>query len=185
MTARGVDLLLEIIPKVIACHPSAYFIIGGDGEKVQELERLVDGLQIQDRVEIVYGEEDAAELRDMDQVIYSGGETTRESERMLLNRGHILLNTTHAGTFCITGLEAASCGLVVVSTNVDGIGEVLPVGLAYIAKPVTDDLTQQLLRAIRDQDKIRCSDLHQFVKDTYSWHNVAERTERVYNFVMD
>ena len=23
------------------------------------------------------------------------------------------------------------------------------------------------------------------MKDTYSWHNVAERTERVYNFVMD
>lgn len=104
---------------------------------------------------------------------------------MLLNRGHILLNTTHAGTFCITGLEAASCGLVVVSTNVDGIGEVLPAGLAYIAKPETQSLTQQLLRAIRDQDKVQYSDLHQFVKDTYSWHNVAERTERVYNFVMD
>lgn len=44
MTERGVDLLLEIIPKVIATHSSAYFIIGGDGEKVFELERLVDGL---------------------------------------------------------------------------------------------------------------------------------------------
>ena len=46
MTARGADLLLEIIPKVISMQPSAYFIIGGDGEKVKELERLVDSLQI-------------------------------------------------------------------------------------------------------------------------------------------
>lgn len=81
-------------------------------------------------------------------------------------------------------LEAASCGLLVVSTDVGGIPEVLPPGLAYMAKPEAGALCEQLFRAIQDYDKISCSDMHQIVKDTYSWRSVAERTERVYNFSM-
>jgi len=45
-------------------------------------------------------------------------------------------------------LEAASCGLMVVGTDVGGIPEVLPPGMAYLAKPNAEALTQQLLRAI-------------------------------------
>ena len=44
----------------------------------------------------------------------------------VLNRGHIFLNTSLTETFCLSMLEAASCGLIVVSTNVGGIPEVLP-----------------------------------------------------------
>jgi phosphatidylinositol glycan class A protein len=58
----------------------------------------------------------------------------------VLNRGHIFLNTSLTETFCLSMLEAASCGLIVVSTNVGGIPEVLPPKIAYLAKPNAQSL---------------------------------------------
>lgn len=44
-------------------------------------------------------------------------------------------------TFCISMLEAASCGLLVVSTNVGGVPEVLPPHMVYLSKPDPKSLT--------------------------------------------
>ena len=76
------------------------------------------------------------------------GSIPHDKVRYVLNRGHIFLNTSLTETFCMSNLEAASCGLLVVSTDVGGIPEVLPPGMAYLAKPDAKSLTTQLFRAI-------------------------------------
>jgi len=43
-------------------------------------------------------------------------------------------------SFCIAILEAACCGLMVVSTDVGGVPEVLPPHMALLAKPKVEDL---------------------------------------------
>lgn len=53
----------------------------------------------------------------------------------MLVRGHIFLNTSLTEAFCIAIVEAASCGLFVVSTNVGGIKEVLPDHMVNFASP--------------------------------------------------
>ena len=72
----------------------------------------------------------------------------QDDVKYTLCRGHIFLNTSLTETFCLSMLEAASCGLLVVSTDVGGIPEVLPPGMAYLAKPDADSLMVQLLKAI-------------------------------------
>ena len=51
-------------------------------------------------------------------------------------------------SFCIAILEAACCGLLVVSTDVGGVPEVLPPFMALLAKPRVEDLVFQLEKAI-------------------------------------
>ena len=50
-------------------------------------------------------------------------------------RGHIFLNTSLTEAFCIAIVEAASCGLLVVSTDVGGVTEVLPLDMIFLSKP--------------------------------------------------
>ena len=53
----------------------------------------------------------------------------------ILVQGHIFLNTSLTEAFCIAIVEAASCGLLVVSTKVGGIPEVLPDDMIVFSKP--------------------------------------------------
>ncbi|PIO39681.1 hypothetical protein AB205_0070050 [Aquarana catesbeiana] len=83
-------------------------------------------------------------------------------------------------------VEAASCGLQVVSTRVGGIPEVLPEDFIILREPSVKSLCDGLEKAI---DQLRTGKLpspeaiHNTVKTFYTWRDVAERTERVYDRV--
>lgn len=79
-------------------------------------------------------------------------------------------------------VEAASCGLLVVSTKVGGVPEVLPDEMLRLAIPDDKHLTKVLSEAISDvkEKRIDTSSFHGKVAKMYSWHDVAERTERIY-----
>lgn len=55
----------------------------------------------------------------------------------VLVQGHIFLNSSLTEAFGIGLLEAACCGLFVVSTRVGGVPETLPDGLIAFAEPET------------------------------------------------
>ena len=101
----------------------------------------------------------------------------------MLCRGHIFLNTSLTEAFCIGIIEAASCGLVVVSTNVGGIPEVLPSDMIFHSDPDGHALKKKLDHVIGIYDTIDTSNFHQRVQKLFSWKNVAERTEKVYDKV--
>ena len=143
-------MLVDIIPTILNKYPNAYFIIGGDGPKMQLLKNLVAKHRLHSRVELL-------------------GAVPHEQVRHVLNRGQIFLNTSLTETFCMSNLEAASCGLICVSTDVGGIPEVLPPGIAYLAKPDPQQLIEQLEIAISQVDKVSSPDIHEFVENTYSW----------------
>ena len=89
-------------------------------------------------------------------------------------RGHIFLNTSLTEAFCIAILEAASCGLLCVSTNVGGIPEVLPPDMIHLAPARPKPLIEKLELAISKHKTIQSTMMHETVKKLYSWHRVAE-----------
>ncbi len=110
------------------------------------------------------------------------GKVDHSKVRDVLVKGHVFLNCSLTEAFCIAIVEAASCGLSVVSTNVGGVPEVLPPHLIRLADPRADALTEALSEVIdtMDIEPLDPFDIHSQVKEMYSWHKVARRTEKVY-----
>jgi phosphatidylinositol glycan class A protein len=161
---KGIDLLIAAIPRLCAAYPFVRFIIGGSGPKAIDLEQMIERNVLQDRVEML-------------------GAIRHEEVRDIMVRGHIYLNPSLTEAFGTVIVEAASCGLYVVCTRVGGIPEVLPYHMTTFAKPEEDDLvavTGQAIEAMR-AGRIRTERFHEQVKMMYSWTDVAERTERVYD----
>ncbi|MEQ2305016.1 hypothetical protein AMECASPLE_033177 [Ameca splendens] len=83
-------------------------------------------------------------------------------------------------------VEGASCGLQVVSTRVGGIPEVLPEDLITLCEPTVFSLCTGLEKVISKQRSGSVpspASIHARVKNLYTWRNVAERTEKVYDRV--
>ncbi|KAI4161243.1 MAG: hypothetical protein LQ342_005035 [Letrouitia transgressa] len=161
---KGTDLLIAAIPRILAHDPHVKFIIAGSGPKAIDLEQMLERRVLQDRVELL-------------------GPVRHEEVRDVMVRGHIYLHPSLTEAFGTVIVEAASCGLYIVCTRVGGIPEVLPQHMTRFSKPEEDDLvaeTEKAIAALR-ANKVRTERFHDQVKMMYSWTNVAERTERVYD----
>ncbi|XP_063229500.1 phosphatidylinositol N-acetylglucosaminyltransferase subunit A isoform X2 [Bacillus rossius redtenbacheri] len=164
---KGVDLMAQIIADICPRYPEVQFLVGGDGPKRGLLEEVREQGQLQDRVVLL-------------------GALEHSEVRGVLAQGHIFLNTSLTEAYCMAIVEAASCGLQVVSTRVGGIPEVLPPDLIYLTDPEVPSLMQGLETAIADLKAGRAvppHECHRRVKSLYSWKNVTQRTEVVYNCV--
>lgn len=189
---KGVDLLAGILAKLKNC-PNIHFIVGGDGPKRALLEEIREKNKMQDRVTML-GALEHSQVRDV------------------LTQGHIFLNTSLTEAYCMAIVEAASCGLQVVSTRVGGIPEVLPESLIILTEPTVESVYRGLMVAIRreaEKKQIGCMysngsmdgsvcgsrdfmrtgalcpfERNRIVANLYNWENVTARTEKVYRKVL-
>ncbi|XP_008809559.1 phosphatidylinositol N-acetylglucosaminyltransferase subunit A [Phoenix dactylifera] len=159
---KGADLLVEVIPEVCRLFSNVRFIVGGDGPKRVRLEEMREKYSLQDRVDML-------------------GAVPHAQVRSVLISGHIFLNSSLTEAFCIAILEAASCGLLTVSTRVGGVPEVLPDDMIVLAEPAPGDMVWAIRKAIFMLPSIDPHVMHLRMKSLYSWHDVAKRTEIVYD----
>ncbi|KAL6736369.1 hypothetical protein Aduo_006729 [Ancylostoma duodenale] len=165
---KGADLLCAIIPKVCARHPNVRFIVGGDGPKRLELEEMREKYHLHSRVTLL-------------------GTLPHNMVREVLVQGQIFINTSLTEAFCMSIVEAASCGLHVVSTRVGGVPEVLPADFISLEEPVPELLVDSLSEAIRKRECRLLMDpveKHEAVSNMYNWPDIAKRTEVVYQGAM-
>lgn len=113
---KGIDLLKHVIPEICYNFPKVRFLIGGDGPKRIDLEQMREQYMLQDKVTLL-------------------GTIKTTDVSKVLNSGDIFLNTSLTEAFCMAIVEAACCGLDIVSTNVGGIPEVLPNGMISLSDP--------------------------------------------------
>lgn len=166
---KGIDLLAQIILNICKSpkHSNVRFVIGGDGPKRFLLEDIIEKHDLGDRIRLL-------------------GRLAHTQVPEVLRQGNIFLNTSLTEAYCMAIVEAASCGLKVVSTRVGGIPEVLPPQLIYLSEPDVCALQARLENAIDDLVSgvvIPPDECHKIVRGLYTWHNVTCRTEKVYAVV--
>ena len=114
---KGIDLLVQLMPDICQQYPEVDFLIGGDGPKCELIELMLkENHSLFGRVELV-------------------GAVQHNDVRDVLIKGDIFLNCSYTESFCVSLIEAASCGLRVISTNVGGVPEVLPSDMTILVEP--------------------------------------------------
>ncbi|XP_050505677.1 phosphatidylinositol N-acetylglucosaminyltransferase subunit A isoform X2 [Diabrotica virgifera virgifera] len=165
---KGVDLTAQIIGDLCDKHKEVCFLIAGDGPKRGLLEEIRERRGLQDRVILLGGLE-------------------HSQVRSVLVKGDIFLNTSLTEAYCMAIVEAASCGLKVVSTRVGGIPEVLPDSLIYLTNATVPSLMKGMEDAINDlkAEKVMCPyECNITVRKFYNWKDISSRTEIVYQKVI-
>ncbi|XP_032832101.2 phosphatidylinositol N-acetylglucosaminyltransferase subunit A isoform X2 [Petromyzon marinus] len=162
---KGIDLLAGIIPELTALHPDLHFLVGGEGPKRLVLEELREHYRLHDRVQLL-------------------GALKHGQVRDVMVQGDIFLNPSLTEAFCMAIVEAASCGLQVVSTRVGGIPEVMPEDLMVLCEPSVRALAlgvEQAVERVRRGAVPHPATTHERVARLYDWRDVARRTEKVYD----
>ncbi|CAF0732358.1 unnamed protein product [Adineta steineri] len=170
---KGIDLLIGILPKILRKYSNVKFRIAGNGPKEIDIREVIEREGTEDRVALE-------------------GSVNHDKMRDFLNSGHIFLNTSLTEAFCMAIVEAAACGLLVVSTKVGGIPEVLPSedtqsDIMILCEANINDVFIGLCNAI---DRIKLGQIpnanqwHDKIKNWYSWRYVTQNTEVVYNHIM-
>ncbi|KZO89410.1 glycosyltransferase family 4 protein [Calocera viscosa TUFC12733] len=167
---KGINLLISVAPRTQTYDSSSvrpFCASGGDGPHVTSLEQMREMHMLQDRIHLL-------------------GRVRRSDVRSVLTQGHIFLNTSLTESFGISILEAAWCGMFVVSTRVGGVPEVLPTELVEFANPDTDDVVRALGHAVQ---VVRSSPrdphaIHAQVKELYDWRRAALLTPGIHVSVL-
>ncbi|KNG77720.1 phosphatidyl inositol glycan [Plasmodium falciparum IGH-CR14] len=159
---KGIDLIVKVIPLVCQKYPFIKFIIGGEGPKRLLLEEMREKYHLHNSVVLL-------------------GKVKQENVKNILQTGHIFLNTSLTEAFCIAIIEAASCGLLVISTDVGGISEVLPHDMMILAKPNHIELCKAVDKALKIVQKVDSNLFHERLTKMYSWEKVAEKTVKSHN----
>ncbi|ETW28700.1 hypothetical protein PFFCH_03829 [Plasmodium falciparum FCH/4] len=139
---KGIDLIVKVIPLVCQKYPFIKFIIGGEGPKRLLLEEMREKYHLHNSVVLL-------------------GKVKQENVKNILQTGHIFLNTSLTEAFCIAIIEAASCGLLVISTDVGGISEVLPHDMMILAKPNHIELCKAVDKALKIVQKVDSNLFHE------------------------
>ena len=163
---KGIDLVASVIPIICKKYDNVNFIIGGDGPKKLDLEEMIEKNDLHDRVMLL-------------------GSVPHADVPKVLNQGHLFLNCSLTESFCIAILEAAACGLYVVSTSVGGLPEVLPNDMITLSKAVNaESVAHALEEGIGKVGTHNAKEAHARVTKMYNWGDVAKRTSKVYSKIM-
>lgn len=167
---KGGRMLPEIIRETCKKYQKVKFIIAGDGDCLPLIQKEVEENGLAERVQLL-------------------GAVKNTLVPSILVQGHIYLSTSLTESFGISVLEAASCGLFIVTTDVGGIPEILPKEMMSMSKPETQALIETLGQAIEYVESINgelpCFEFHQRIRRMYSWDYITTRIEKVYEEVSE
>ena len=166
---KGIQLIVEAAPRVLAQIPQTRFILAGTGSMVEPIKRR------------------AVELGISDRVVAAGFISDADRDRLFKVADAAVFPSLYE-PFGIVALEAMAARCPVIVSAVGGLGEVVShdVNGITIYPDNPESLAWGILRSLQDSPAARARTARAFrmVKEEYSWDRIAERTIDVYDRIV-
>jgi len=159
LALKGVDHLIRAMPRVTAACPEARLVIVGDGEERSHLMALVRDLELVERTVFA-------------------GERQHEDVIRYMRAADLFVLPSLIESFGIVLLEAMSCGLPVVASNVMGIPSLIGDGENGCLVPPGDEAAlarsiTRILSAPDDRAAFAVANVRKAM--AYAWPAIADR----------
>ncbi|BBH20117.1 hypothetical protein Back11_14620 [Paenibacillus baekrokdamisoli] len=167
---KGVHVLLESIPAVLAACPEAKFIIGGKGPMMEELQEMARTMGIASKTAFI-------------------GFVDDETRNQLLRAASAAIFPSLYEPFGIVALEAMAAGAPVIVSGVGGLQEIVHHGGDGFTVLPGDvhSLSAHLITMLKSEDMARAMAKKAFqkVNTMYNWDRIAEQTSATYNYMLN
>jgi len=161
---KGVEYLIRAAQQVTTEKHKVKFLIIGEGTSRRKLEKLVNSLNLAEHV------------------IFVGKiSNSRVSEYMILS--DILVLPSLSESFGIVNLEAMSCGLPIIATNVGGIPEIVENNInGLLVNPKNaNQIAEKILEMLENRRKMQIiSNNNKAKAKKFSWEHIVDCLEDVY-----
>lgn len=166
---KGVQLLIDAVPKIIAGHPQTKFVIAGRGANEWYLRDKARGMGIENR-------------------IYFTGYIDDQTRNRLYKCADVAVCPSLYEPFGMVALEAMAAGAPVVVSDTGGISELVYDGIDGLKFNTgsPDSLAGRVLEILHHPEKARRMRERAFKKavNEYSWDYIAARTIELYEDVL-
>ncbi|WP_010235795.1 glycosyltransferase family 4 protein [Clostridium arbusti] len=167
---KGIQLLIDAAPQIIAGYRGAKFVIAGTGPMTEELKYKVKKMGLENKI------------------LFSGY-MNNETKSKLYRVANIAVFPSLYEPFGIVALEAMIAGCPVVVSNTGGLSELVEhrVNGMKMINGLTESLKDNVLELLYD-DKL-CEYIKKNAKESiserYTWEEVAKLTSKMYNSVKE
>lgn len=163
-------LLLEAFNEIeVNLKEKSEILIIGEGEKRKKLEKFVQKNNLKEKVKLL-------------------GALEREKVFEILKKSHIFVLTSNWEGFPRTILEAMSCGLAIVASDVGGVREAINESCGFlIKKGDKEGLKIALEKLLKNPPMIQkmAENCYKRVKENFSLEKMLKETEKVYFEVLN
>jgi len=167
---KGVQVLLDAVPKILHYHPRTKFVIAGKGPFEGELRHR-------------------AERMGISRHLYFTGYVNDVVRNSLYHYADVAVIPSLYEPFGIVALEAMAAGTPVVVSDNGGLGEIIYHGVngmkAYTGN--ANSLADSILHCLMDSRSTREMQQRAYrdVIEHYNWNSIAKQTRKVYREIID
>lgn len=161
---KGIEYLIEALPKILESFPKTRLILIGDGQERNNLELKIKKLRLEDKVEL------------------KGEISHKEIPEELAKSNVFVLPSLEEGQGLVV-LEAQAARIPVIGTRVGGIPDFIRDGESGILVEPKNPLklAQSVIRIFSDtefaQNLVKNASIN---SEKYDWHNIAEEIDQIY-----
>lgn len=165
---KGIHLIVQAAPRIIAEQPTCRFIIAGKGPEAENLKQQADILGVADHFDFI-------------------GFVSNEERNGLFKVANCAVFPSLYEPFGIVALEAMALGCPVVVSDIGGLAEIVEHDKTGITIYANDDqsVAWGILHALQNSDQTQAyaDKAAQAVTELFNWQRIARLTEEMYNKV--